>query len=88
MKEGQRITKPGERYMIDMSDNNMVSLIILLTQRGFDLFDADGKVAFDKPEVAELIAWFVRRRRTLVLYLALAAVFFCAIYFILPPPNC
>ena len=47
--------------MIDMSDNNMVSLIILLTQRGFDLFDADGKVAFDKPEVAELIAWFVRQ---------------------------
>ena len=32
-----------------------------------------------------LIAWFVRRRRTLVLYLVLAAVFFCAIYFILPP---
>ena len=32
-----------------------------------------------------LVAWFVRRRRTLVLYLALAAVFFCAIYFILPP---
>ena len=32
-----------------------------------------------------LIAWFVRRRRTLVLYLVLAAVFFCAIYFVLPP---
>ena len=32
-----------------------------------------------------LIAWFVRRSRTLVLYLALAAIFFCAIYFILPP---
>ncbi len=32
-----------------------------------------------------LIAWFVRRRRTLVLYLALAAIFFCAIYFVLPP---
>ena len=32
-----------------------------------------------------LIAWFVRRRRTLVLYLALAAVFFCAICFVLPP---
>ena len=61
VKEGQRITVPGKRYMIDMSDNNMVSLIILLTQRGFDLFDADGKVAFDKPEVAELIAWFVRQ---------------------------
>ena len=61
VKKGREITVPGQRYMIDMSDNNMVSLIILLTQRGFDLFDADGKVAFDKPEVAELIAWFVRQ---------------------------
>ena len=61
VKKGREITVPGKRYMIDMSDNNMVSLIILLTQRGFDLFDADGRVAFDKPEVAELIAWFVRQ---------------------------
>ena len=32
-----------------------------------------------------LAAWFVRRRRTFVLYLALAAVFFGAFYFVLPP---
>ncbi len=34
-----------------------------------------------------LIAWFVRRPRTLVLYLALAAVFFGAFYFVLPPQD-
>ena len=34
-----------------------------------------------------LAAWFVRRRRTFVLYLALAAVFFSAFYFVLPPQD-
>ena len=32
-----------------------------------------------------LIAWFVRRRRTFVLYLAFAVLFFGAFYFVLPP---
>ena len=57
------IKKGGKRYMIDMADDSMVSMIILLTQRGFDLFDANGNVAFDKPEVADLIAWFVHQTR-------------------------
>ena len=61
VKEGQRITIPQKRYMIDMADDSMISLIILLSQRGFDLFDAFGNVAFDKPEVAEVIAWFVHQ---------------------------
>ena len=34
-----------------------------------------------------LIVWFVRRRRTFVLYLAFAAVFFGAFYFVLPPQD-
>ena len=34
-----------------------------------------------------LVAWFVPRRRTFVLYLALAAVFFCAFRFVLPPQE-
>jgi len=34
-----------------------------------------------------LIAWFIRRRRTFVLYLVLAAAFFCAFYFALPPQD-
>ncbi len=63
VKKGREITVPGQRYMIDMSDNNMVSLIILLTQRGFDLFDGNGNVAFNTPEAADLIAWFVHQTR-------------------------
>ena len=61
VKEGQRITIPQKRYMIDMADDSMISLIILLSQRGFDLFDAYGNVAFDKPGVADVVLWFVHQ---------------------------
>ena len=61
VKEGQRITIPQKRYMIDMADDSMISLIILLSQHGFDLFDAYGNVAFDKPGVADVVAWFVKQ---------------------------
>ena len=61
--ESLGIRKGAKRYMIDMADDSMISLIILMTQRGFDLFDANGNVAFDRPEVAELIAWFVHQTR-------------------------
>ena len=61
MKEGQRITIPQKRYMIDMADDSMISLIILLSQHGFDLFDAYGNVAFDAPGVADVIVWFVHQ---------------------------
>lgn len=53
------IVKGSERYMIDLADDSTISLIILLRQRGLNFFDANGNVAFDKPEVADLIAWFV-----------------------------
>jgi len=61
VKEGQRITIPQKRYMIDMADDSMISLIILMSQRGFDLFDAYGNVSFDRPEVAEVVDWFVHQ---------------------------
>lgn len=61
--EALGIKKGNKRYMIDMADDSMVSMIILLTQRGYDLFDANGNVAFDKPEVGDLIAWFVHQTR-------------------------
>ena len=56
--------KAGDnRYMIDFADDSTISLQILFTQRGFDFFDKDGNVAFNKPEMAELIAWFVHQTR-------------------------
>ena len=61
--EALGIKKGSKRYMIDMADDSMISMIILLTQRGFDLFDGNGNVAFDTPEAADLIAWFVHQTR-------------------------
>ena len=61
--EALGIKKGNKRYMIDMADDSMISMIILLTQRGFDLFDGNGNVAFNSPEAAELIAWFVHQTR-------------------------
>ena len=55
------IRRGDKRFMIDFFDDSLISLNILLNQRGLDYFDADGNVAFDTPEVAELIAWFVHQ---------------------------
>lgn len=55
------VRKGNKRFMIDFATDSTISLAILLRQRGFDYFDANGNVAFDKPEVAELIAWFVQQ---------------------------
>ena len=59
--EYAHITKGSKRYMIDLDDNSMVSLQVLLSQRGLNLFDANGNVAFDNPEMAELIAWYIHQ---------------------------
>ena len=57
------IEKGAKRYMIDFADDSTISLQILFTQRGCDFFDAQGNVAFNRPEMAELIAWFVHQTR-------------------------
>ena len=57
------VKKGDKRFMIDFADDSTISLQILFTQRGFDFFDAQGNVAFNKPEMAELIAWFVHQTR-------------------------
>ena len=57
------IEKGAKRYMIDFADDSTISLQILFTQRGCDFFDAQGNVAFNRPEMAEIIAWFVHQTR-------------------------
>jgi arabinosaccharide transport system substrate-binding protein len=57
------IEKGTKRYMIDFADDSTISLQILFTQRGCDFFDAQGNVAFNRPEMAEIIAWFVHQTR-------------------------
>ena len=61
--EALGIYKGTARFMIDFNDYSIYPLMILLNQRGFDFFDAEGNRAFDRPEAAELIAWFVHQTR-------------------------
>ena len=55
------VRKGNKRFMIDFATDSTISLVILLRQLGFDYFDGNGDVTFDKSEVAELIAWFVHQ---------------------------
>jgi arabinosaccharide transport system substrate-binding protein len=50
--------------MLDLPKNGgQWGLLVLLRQRGIELFDAEGKVAFDKPETVDTIIWYVHQTR-------------------------
>jgi len=51
-----------DRYMLDLNHGGGM-LPTLLLQRGVGLFDADGNVAFDVPEAADVIMWHIRQTR-------------------------
>ena len=38
-----------DRFALDLPKNGQWGLLIVLRQRGIDLFDAEGKVAFNTP---------------------------------------
>ena len=59
IREGRRVTKKGERYMIQLSDNNASSLEVLLFQRDGGYFDADGTLIMDNEVAAETVAWYI-----------------------------
>lgn len=50
-----------DRYALDTPVSNITALRILMLQRGAQLFDVQGRVAFDTPLVADTIAWYVRQ---------------------------
>lgn len=50
-----------DRYMIDLPSDGGGTLRLLLLQRGGEMFDAEGKVAFDSEAAAEVVAWYVRQ---------------------------
>lgn len=64
---GRRITRDQDgdgvidRYMIDLPDAAGHGRLMLMLQRGAQLFDADGQVAFNSPETAEVLEWYVRQ---------------------------
>lgn len=69
VREGQRISvdKDGDgtidRYMIDMPRNGSWGMQILMAQRGVRVFDKDGKLTFNTPELVEVMAWHLRQMR-------------------------
>ena len=56
---GRRITKPGERYMIELSDNNASHFEMFLFQRDGGYFDAEGKLIMDNDIALETLLFFI-----------------------------
>lgn len=67
VEAGRRVTRDVDgdgtidRYMIDLSYDGSWSLDALLLQRGVQLFDDAGKVAFDNEVTVEVIQWLLRQ---------------------------
>lgn len=56
---GRRVSKPGERYMIEFSDAGVDGLEVCLFQRGGGYFDAAGKCTLDSDIAVETMLWYV-----------------------------
>jgi arabinosaccharide transport system substrate-binding protein len=67
---GRKITKDLDgdgtidRFMLDLPKNGQWGIQILLRQQGIDLFDAQGKVAFNTPKAVETVLWYMRETRS------------------------
>ena len=59
IKVGQRLTKPGERYMIELEEGRTAHFDPCLLQRGGGHFDAQGNVIFDNEIGVQTMLWFV-----------------------------
>jgi arabinosaccharide transport system substrate-binding protein len=69
VRVGHEVTKDldgdgvPDRYMMDLPKNGQWGLLVMIRQRGIELFDADGRVAFDKPETVDTIIWYLHQTR-------------------------
>lgn len=50
-----------DRYMIDLPADGGGTLVLLLLQRGGEMFDAEGLVAFDSDAAVEVVTWYVQQ---------------------------
>lgn len=50
-----------DRYMIDLQANGGDMLRLLMLQRGVDLFDDQGDVAYDNETAVDVICWYIRQ---------------------------
>jgi arabinosaccharide transport system substrate-binding protein len=56
---GKKLTIPGKRYMIEMSDTGRDQIEAWLFQRGGGYFDEAGKVTFDNDIAVETVKWYI-----------------------------
>ena len=59
VREGRRVTVPGTRYMIQLSDSNASNLDPFLFQRGGGYFDADGTLTMDNAVALATLKWYI-----------------------------
>ena len=56
---GRKLTRPGQRYMIEMSDNGRDQIEACLFQRGGGYFDQNGKCILDNEASVQTMLWYV-----------------------------
>jgi arabinosaccharide transport system substrate-binding protein len=66
---GRQVTRDADgdgtidRYMLDLPKNGQWGLLIMLRQRGVDLFNAQGEAAFNTPLGVDTLLWYLRQTR-------------------------
>ena len=59
IRQGRRVTVPGERYMMELSDNNAGHFEMFLFQRNGGYFDSDGELIMDDEVALETLKFFI-----------------------------
>ena len=59
IREGRRVTVPGQRYMIQLSDTSGGSMEPFLFQRDGGYFDADGNLTMDSDIALATVKWYI-----------------------------
>ncbi|HTV19834.1 MAG TPA: extracellular solute-binding protein, partial [Polyangiaceae bacterium] len=69
VRVGREVTKDldgdgiPDRYMLDLPQNGQWGLLVMLRQRGIELFDAAGQTAFNLPGAVDTIVWYLHQTR-------------------------
>ncbi len=59
IREGRRLTRLNERYMIELSDSGASNLEMFLFQRDGGYFDADGNLIMDDETAVKTVTWYI-----------------------------
>lgn len=59
VRAGRRITRPGTRYMLELSDGKADELEVFLFQRGGGYFDRGGQLIMDDETAVATLLWYI-----------------------------